>query len=67
MSEQLKNVVVIGLGLAGAPLATALAAALPSTHRVVAISSTDYGFYPIGALRASVVRRCSYLCRADST
>lgn len=50
-----KNIAVIGLGLGGAPAATSLAQQLPETHRLIAISSSDFGFYPIGALRASVV------------
>ncbi|KAL8283734.1 hypothetical protein RQP46_005529 [Phenoliferia psychrophenolica] len=50
-----KNVVVIGLGLSGAGAANALAASLPPTHRVIAISATESAFYPISSLRGSVV------------
>lgn len=50
-----KNVVVIGLGQGGTSAARELASKLPETHRVVAITTTEAGFYPIAALRAAVV------------
>ncbi|KAM0790604.1 hypothetical protein ACM66B_004469 [Microbotryomycetes sp. NB124-2] len=55
MAADLKNVVVIGIGLVGGDLVKQLAASLPSTHRLVAISSTDVAFYAPAALRAAVV------------
>ncbi|KAM0750512.1 FAD/NAD(P)-binding domain-containing protein [Meredithblackwellia eburnea MCA 4105] len=55
MSAPLQNVVIIGLGIAGASAAAGLAKGLPPTHRVVAITENEYGFWPIGSLRAAVV------------
>lgn len=49
------NVVQIGNGLAGASSANAIAAALPSTHRLIVISSTLSAYYSVGALRGSVI------------
>lgn len=50
-----RNVVIIGLGLAGAGAAKLLADKLPPSHRVVGITEKDFGFFPIGSLRAAVV------------
>ena len=61
MPADLINVVVVGLGLAGAPLCKSLAASLPATHRVVAITPHEYGYYPVASLRAAVVRLLLYL------
>lgn len=56
-SSNLKNVVVIGCGLAGAGVINELAHSLPAnTHRIVAISATEGAFYPIAALRGAVVK-----------
>lgn len=49
------NVIQIGNGLAGASSANAVAAALPSTHRLIVISSTLSAYYSVGALRGSVI------------
>ena len=49
------NVCVVGLGLSGAGAANSLASTLPTTHRIVAISSTESAYYPISSLRGSVV------------
>lgn len=54
MSE-LKNVVVVGLGIGGVVVAKALAAQLPKTHRVVGISENDFAYYPVASLRAATV------------
>lgn len=67
-SSELKNVVVIGCGLAGAGAINELMHSLPpNSHRIVAISATESAFYPIAALRGAVVkgealmrRMCSY-------
>ncbi|KAM0749231.1 FAD/NAD(P)-binding domain-containing protein [Meredithblackwellia eburnea MCA 4105] len=53
--EELKNVVVIGLGFAGVEAAKLLAAKLPPTHRVIAISDLSFAYNPIASLRAAVV------------
>ncbi|GAA5894439.1 hypothetical protein JCM6882_004822 [Rhodosporidiobolus microsporus] len=50
----MQNIVVVGLGPSAVPAVQALVAQLPSTHRIVAISSTD-GYWPIAGLRAAVV------------
>ncbi|KAI5474622.1 FAD-dependent pyridine nucleotide-disulfide oxidoreductase [Pseudohyphozyma bogoriensis] len=55
MSTPTKNVVVVGLGAAGMGLAKALAKTLPSSHRIIAITEHNYGFFPPAALRAAVV------------
>ncbi|KAK4052464.1 hypothetical protein OIV83_002266 [Microbotryomycetes sp. JL201] len=55
MSTELKNVVVIGVGLAAANLVKQLSQSLPSSHRLVAITSTNVAFYAPAALRAAVV------------
>lgn len=54
MATELKNVLVIGLGLGGAPAAKELARDLPATHRVVAISEKSFAFFPVASLRAAV-------------
>ena len=59
MPAELINVVVVGLGLSGAPLCRSLAASLPTTHRIVAITAQDFGYYPVASLRAAVVRSSS--------
>jgi flavin-dependent dehydrogenase len=51
----IKNVVIIGLGLAGAPAAAELAKTLPKSHRVIGLSENDFAYYPIASLRAAVV------------
>ncbi|GAA5823293.1 hypothetical protein JCM11251_007555 [Rhodosporidiobolus azoricus] len=48
------NVVIVGLGPSAVPAVQALLPQLPSTHSIVAISSTD-GYWPIAGLRAAVV------------
>ncbi|GAA5941535.1 NAD(P)/FAD-dependent oxidoreductase [Sporobolomyces koalae] len=50
----LKNVVIVGLGLSGTHAFESLSKALPPTHRIVAVSPIP-GYWPIAALRASVV------------
>lgn len=55
MPADLKNVLIVGLGLAGVAAAKSIAAALPSTHRVVALSEKDFAYYPVGSLRAATV------------
>lgn len=50
----MKNVVVVGAGVIGSNAASQLASKLPPTHRVVLISETDFGYWPIGSLRAAV-------------
>lgn len=58
----LLNVLVIGLGLAGAPAANALASSLPASHRIVAISGPAAAYYSVAALRGSVVPVSSPPC-----
>lgn len=55
MPADLKNVLIVGLGLAGVAAAKSIAAALPSTHRVVALSEKDFAYYPVVSLRAATV------------
>lgn len=55
MSTELRNVLVIGLGLSGAPAANALAKTLPENHRIIAISATSSAYYSVAALRSIVV------------
>ncbi|KAK4056997.1 hypothetical protein OIO90_001897 [Microbotryomycetes sp. JL221] len=55
MTNEIKNVVVIGVGLSGAELVKQLVAQLPSTHRLVAISNSNVAFFAPAALRAAVV------------
>ncbi|KAK4056996.1 hypothetical protein OIO90_001896 [Microbotryomycetes sp. JL221] len=55
MTSDLKNVVIVGVGLAAADLIHQLVSKLPSTHRVVAVSSSDFAFWAPAALRAAVV------------
>ncbi|GAA5897582.1 NAD(P)/FAD-dependent oxidoreductase [Sporobolomyces salmoneus] len=54
MSEDLKNVLIVGLGLSGTHTLEALSKLLPASHRIIAISPIP-GYWPPGALRASVV------------
>ncbi|GAA6006294.1 hypothetical protein JCM11491_002098 [Sporobolomyces phaffii] len=49
-----KNVVIVGLGLSGVHALETLSKALPSSHRILAISPIP-GFWPVSALRSSVV------------
>ncbi|KAI5479230.1 hypothetical protein MNV49_003924 [Pseudohyphozyma bogoriensis] len=55
MTNDLKNVLVIGFGPGGVTVAKELAAKLPKTHRVVAVSEHDFAYNPIGTMRASTV------------
>ncbi|KAI5480888.1 FAD-dependent pyridine nucleotide-disulfide oxidoreductase [Pseudohyphozyma bogoriensis] len=50
-TSDLKNVVIVGLGLSGAPTANSLASSLPPSHRLVCISATESAYYPPAALR----------------
>lgn len=52
---ELKNVLVIGLGFAGATAAKTLAAKLPASHRVVPIQESSFGYNPLASLRAATV------------
>ncbi|GAA6063296.1 hypothetical protein JCM10212_001415 [Sporobolomyces blumeae] len=54
MSADLKNVVIVGLGLAGTHALEALHKSLPPSHRIIAISPLP-GYWPVAALRAAVV------------
>lgn len=49
-----KNVLIIGLGLSGTHALESLNKSLPTSHRIIAISPIP-GYWPIAALRASVV------------
>lgn len=53
--SSIKNVLIIGVGLAGAPAAAELAKTLPASHRLIALSENDFAYYPIASLRAAVV------------
>ncbi|GAA5867802.1 hypothetical protein JCM3774_005858 [Rhodotorula dairenensis] len=54
MTGEVKNIVVVGLGLAAAEAVKALVHKLPTDHRIVAIAENE-GFWPIASLRAAVV------------
>lgn len=49
-----KNVLIIGLGLSGTHALESLHKTLPTSHRIIAISPIP-GYWPVAALRASVV------------
>ncbi|GAA5997173.1 hypothetical protein JCM5350_006624 [Sporobolomyces pararoseus] len=53
-NSEYKNVLIVGLGLSGTHTLESLSKSLPQTHRIVAITPIP-GFWPPGALRASVV------------
>ncbi|WRT64012.1 uncharacterized protein IL334_000939 [Kwoniella shivajii] len=53
--ETYENIVIIGASVAGHALANELIPIIPRTHRILLIDALDYSFYPIAALRASVV------------
>lgn len=52
----MKNVVVIGAGVAGANVARELvkSSQFPQTHRIVLVERNEFAYWTIGALRASV-------------
>lgn len=41
--------------MAGANLANILVPDLPGTHRILLVDGLDFGFWPIGSIRAAVV------------
>ncbi|KAK0553402.1 hypothetical protein OC846_001324 [Tilletia horrida] len=55
MTDNLKNVVIVGASSAGSTAARALSKKLPATHRVVLIDAAESAFWPISSLRAAVV------------
>jgi NADH dehydrogenase FAD-containing subunit len=55
-SSSYKNLVVIGLSLAGACFIKALRkSGIPDGYRIVGIDSTHFAYFPVASLRAAVV------------
>ena len=54
MSENLKNVVIIGCASGGATLARLLEKTLPADSRLVLIEKNEFAYWPVGGLRAAV-------------
>ncbi|KAL8283845.1 hypothetical protein RQP46_005277 [Phenoliferia psychrophenolica] len=54
-TTEIKNVLIVGLGYAGASAVQSLRDKLPATHRLVAMHESSFGYNPIGCLRAATV------------
>lgn len=54
-TTEVKNILIVGLGVGGIAVVSGLAAKLPLTHRLVVVTEHEFGYWPIGSLRAAVV------------
>ncbi|KAI5477378.1 FAD-dependent pyridine nucleotide-disulfide oxidoreductase [Pseudohyphozyma bogoriensis] len=52
---ELKNVVVIGLGLGGTNAIEAIEKTLPASHRIVVITENEFAYFPLASIRAATV------------